>query len=89
MSGANVLFLTATDTGVGKTFVACAIARALRARGRDVGVMKPVASGCGREAGGALVSDDARALIKASGAADPPELETTLWWKWDQRRWGE
>ena len=78
MSGANVLFVTATDTGAGKTFVACAVARALKARGRDVGVMKPVASGCGRDALGALVSDDARALVWASGAEDPLELVTPV-----------
>ncbi len=46
MSEAKALFVTATGTGVGKTFVACAIAAALRASGRDVGVMKPVATGC-------------------------------------------
>jgi len=38
-------FVTATDTGVGKTFVAAALATALRARGRDVAVFKPVQSG--------------------------------------------
>ena len=32
-------FITGTDTGVGKTFVACGIAAALRARGLRVGVM--------------------------------------------------
>ena len=38
-------FVTATDTGVGKTFVTAALAAALRARGRDVAVFKPVQSG--------------------------------------------
>jgi dethiobiotin synthetase len=42
------LFVTGTDTGVGKTFVTCGLAAALRAAGLDVGVMKPVASGCSR-----------------------------------------
>ncbi|MGH7893064.1 MAG: dethiobiotin synthase [Candidatus Binatia bacterium] len=41
----SVLFITGTDTGVGKTFVACALAHALRARGRRVGVLKPVETG--------------------------------------------
>lgn len=41
------LFITGTDTGVGKTFVARGIVSALRARGRRVGVMKPVETGCG------------------------------------------
>jgi hypothetical protein len=39
-------FITGTDTGVGKTYVACLIARALRAQGARVGVYKPAASGC-------------------------------------------
>ena len=38
-------FITATDTGVGKTFVTAGLAAALRARGRDVAVFKPVQSG--------------------------------------------
>jgi dethiobiotin synthetase len=40
--------------------------RALVARGRTVGVYKPVASGC-RDKGGVLVSDDAVALWEAAG----------------------
>jgi len=42
-------FVTATDTGVGKTFVTAALATALRARGRDVAVFKPVQSGATAE----------------------------------------
>jgi dethiobiotin synthetase len=64
------LFITGTDTGVGKTYVAALVARALRATGRRVGVYKPAASGCRRE-GGQLVCDDALALWDAAGRADP------------------
>jgi dethiobiotin synthetase len=39
------IFITGTDTGVGKTFVTCALARGLRAEGVDVGVMKPIETG--------------------------------------------
>lgn len=60
------LFITGTDTGVGKTYVAALVAKALRASGLRVGVYKPAASGCRRE-GGALVSDDAVALWEAAG----------------------
>ena len=42
MSG---FFVTATATGVGKTFITAALAKALRGRGRDVAVFKPVQSG--------------------------------------------
>jgi dethiobiotin synthetase len=39
------LFVTGTDTGVGKTVVTAGIVAALRARGHDVGVAKPLQSG--------------------------------------------
>ena len=39
------LFITGTDTGVGKTLVSCGIARLLSSWGIKVGVMKPVATG--------------------------------------------
>lgn len=55
------LFITGTDTGVGKTVVTCAIGHALQARSLGVGVCKPIATGCRREREG-LVSGDAEAL---------------------------
>ncbi len=58
--------MTGTDTGVGKTLVTCALARALRERGIDVGVMKPIETGVG-EAGPL----DARALCEAADCHDP------------------
>lgn len=39
------VLVTGTDTGVGKTRVACALARGLVARGLSVGVMKPCETG--------------------------------------------
>ena len=60
------LFITGTDTGVGKTRVAAAIARALVKAGVKVGVYKPAASGCER-VGKKLVSADAVALWEAAG----------------------
>ena len=67
------LFITGTNTGVGKTYVAALIARALAAAGRQVGVYKPAASGCQREADGGLISDNALALWNAAGR--PGELK--------------
>jgi dethiobiotin synthetase len=67
------LFITGIDTGVGKTYVATLIARALAANGRRVGVYKPAASGCACNAQGCLVSDDAVALWEAAGR--PGDLE--------------
>jgi dethiobiotin synthetase len=55
------LFVTGTDTGVGKTLIAGAIARSLRRVGTPVDVFKPAATGC-RAARGQLVSQDAEFL---------------------------
>jgi dethiobiotin synthetase len=60
------LFITGTDTGVGKTYVACLIAQLLAAEGVRVGVYKPAASGC-LERKGRLVSEDALAMWEAAG----------------------
>ena len=63
------VFVTGTDTGVGKTVIGCAIAEALRRRGIDVGVMKPIETGVGVQ--GPL---DAIALVEAAGSTDPLDL---------------
>lgn len=57
-------FITGTDTGVGKTFVSCALLRAIAAQGRRAVGMKPVAAGC-RSEHGRLVSDDVTQLLAA------------------------
>ncbi len=62
------LFVSGTDTDVGKTFVSCAIVRGLREAGIDVGVMKPAETGVPPE--GPL---DVRALIAAAGVDDTIE----------------
>ena len=59
------VFIAGTDTGIGKTFVACALLHALRDAGLRATGMKPVASGCERTAHG-LRNEDALALIAAS-----------------------
>jgi len=63
---ANGLFITGTDTGVGKTLVAGAIARLLNQAGYTVGVFKPVATGCKHGHEG-LISSDAEFLRYWSG----------------------
>lgn len=66
------LFITGTDTGVGKTFVTAALARVLHAAGRRVAVRKPVESGCER-VGDQLLGHDARCLQAAAGAWETAE----------------
>ena len=60
------LFITGTDTEVGKTFVASLIVKQLSAAGHRVGVYKPVASDCVSD-GRKLVSEDAVHLWQAAG----------------------
>jgi len=59
------VFVTGTDTGIGKTFVSVALLRALRMAGLRAVGMKPVASGCELTPRG-LRNDDALALQAAS-----------------------
>jgi len=66
------LFITGTDTGVGKTRVACLIVRALAGTGLSVAVMKPVAAGSIATPEGPR-SEDALALIAASNVRAPYE----------------
>src|SRR5512145_926321 len=51
-------FVTGTDTGVGKTVIAGALARLVQERGKRVAVFKPVATGCRRDLRLGLVCDD-------------------------------
>jgi dethiobiotin synthetase len=59
------LFITATDTGAGKTFVTTGIARLWRREGRSFRVCKPVATGADNG-----WSEDTRLLAETAGDAD-------------------
>ncbi|HDZ76713.1 MAG TPA: dethiobiotin synthase [Candidatus Omnitrophica bacterium] len=58
------IFITGTDTDIGKTHVACAIIRILKKRGIDCGVMKPVQ----------CAGEDAKRLIRSSFSKDELSL---------------
>lgn len=66
----NGFFITGTDTGVGKTLIAGAIARILSQRGTKVGVFKPIATGCRRQREG-LISSDAEFLAYCANCDYP------------------
>jgi dethiobiotin synthetase len=71
------LLVTGTDTGVGKTHVACLLAAGLAARGLSVGVQKPCETGVDApwppEADGGLPpGSDAERLARAAGSEDAP-----------------
>ncbi len=69
-------FITATDTNVGKTYVACAMARGMLEAGLKVGVMKPVETGCVSDESmpRGLRPSDALRLKEASQSEAPIEL---------------
>ena len=77
------VFVTGTDTDVGKTFVATALLRLARSRGLRCVAVKPVAAGC-EWRDGELVNDDALALLAASEsgqgyrAVNPVALEPAI-----------
>ena len=71
------LFVVGTDTGVGKTYVASAIARAMVSRGWKVGAIKPVATGALR-VGEELIAEDTERLREAIGGTAPRESITPL-----------
>lgn len=66
----NGLFVTGTDTEVGKTVIACGVLAALRRAGYRTAAMKPVASGCRSTAQG-LRNEDAEALARSATVAVP------------------
>jgi dethiobiotin synthetase len=66
----NGIFITGTDTGVGKTLVACALLHAYAQRGERVIGMKPVAAGVD-EVAGESINADVAALRAASNVVAP------------------
>ena len=64
------IFVTGTDTGVGKTFITANLLQALRAKGLKVVGMKPVACGC-IDLNGQLRNEDALMLLNASNQPVP------------------
>ena len=65
------LFLTGTDTGVGKTYVSALLVRALRRAGMDTAAMKPFC--CGDR-------EDALALHAACDGAVPLDVINPIWY---------
>jgi dethiobiotin synthetase len=63
------LFVTGTDTGVGKTVITAAITAMLRAEGLNAGVWKPIQSGAPLGSG----LTDAERLLKITGLKERPE----------------
>lgn len=62
-------FVTGTDTGVGKTYIACLLVEAFKRNGLRVAAMKPVAAGAGADG----MNDDVRRLMAAANVQAPPQ----------------
>ncbi|MDZ4697052.1 MAG: dethiobiotin synthase [Deltaproteobacteria bacterium] len=64
----SILLIVGTDTGVGKTWTGCALARALRRSGRRVVAVKPLETGC---PGPPADTEDGVLLARATGQSEP------------------
>ncbi|NWJ29270.1 dethiobiotin synthase [Marine Group I thaumarchaeote] len=73
------LFITGTDTDVGKTYIATGLAVSLRKMGINVGVMKPFAAGRAQKKG--YKSEDIVILSRAAKACDPEKLVNPQFFK--------
>ncbi len=73
------LFITGTDTDVGKTYIAAGLAVAFRKMGINVGVMKPFAAGRAQKKG--YKSEDIVILSRAAKACDPEKLVNPQFFK--------
>jgi len=70
------LFVTGTDTGVGKTFVSCALLSALARRGHRIGVYKPAETGVPADERGVLRGEDCVRLLAAADTDQAPGSES-------------
>ena len=68
----ETFFIAGTDTGIGKTMIAGALAAALRLKGLKVGVMKPIS--CGSQ-------EDARFLMNCAEAKHPMRFVNPIFLK--------
>ena len=73
------LFITGTDTDVGKTYVTAGLAVTLRKMDVDVGIMKPFAAGTPQKKG--FKSEDVEILSKAAQVSDPENLMNPQFFK--------
>ncbi len=64
----QTIFVTGTDTNIGKTYVSCLLIRKLRATGLTIGAYKPVCSGAEFDADGRPSWTDIKTLRSAAGA---------------------
>lgn len=74
------IFITATGTDVGKTYVSALIVKEMRKSGYDCGYFKPVLSGV-EELNGHLKVSDCNYVVETAGIPCPAEDCVAYWWK--------
>jgi len=78
----SAIFVTGAGTDIGKTYVACAILRALREAGQQVLALKPVVSGVGPIGDSDFEASDTARLLQACGVAPTPHaIEACSPWR--------
>lgn len=70
----KTIFVTGTDTGVGKTTISVLLLRKLNRLGYKTFALKPIASGCRMDVNYNLISDDALALQLAASLFKPYKI---------------
>jgi len=74
MNDMQKIFVTGTDTGVGKTYISCLLIRKLRQAGFTVGAYKPACSGAEFDSSGSPFWTDVASLHSATGLDVPLDL---------------
>lgn len=74
------IFITATGTDIGKTYVSALIIKKMRESGLDCGYFKPVLSGVVAK-DGKLTESDANYVVKTAGIPINADDCVTYWWK--------
>ena len=74
MNEMQTIFVTGTDTGVGKTYISCLLIRKLRQSGLKVGAYKPACSGAEYDSSGSPFWTDVESLHAATGLGVPIDL---------------
>ena len=66
------IFITATGTDIGKTYISALLVKKMNELGLDCGYYKPVLSGAKRQADGSLVPGDCDFVLKTAGLNEKP-----------------
>lgn len=77
---AKKIFITATGTDIGKTYISALIVKSMRDAGLNCGYYKPVLSGV-VEKNGKLIESDCNYVVKTANIPTSADDCVTYWWK--------